>query len=118
MNSAAWVHLDGGRWDMARRCVEAEEEQTAALVRAYPVAKLEERVDPETSARGYNETIDNADPVDIFFSARMHTLRLMRLSWSAGHHWMLEVLEEQREGASAQLAFALALRAQKIGEPV
>ncbi len=116
MNSAAWVHLDGGRRKMARRCAEAEEEQAAALVRAYPV--IEERVDPETSARDYNEpNLDNDDPVDIFFDARMHTLRLMRLSWSVGEYWILEVLEEEREGASAQLAFALTLRAQKTGQP-
>jgi len=87
MNPASWVHLDGGRWGMVHRCVEAEKAQAAALV-------------------------------DIYFSARMHTLRLMRLSWSAGQHWMLEVLEEEREGASAQLAFALARRAQKTGQAV
>ena len=118
MNPAAWVHLDGGRWDMVRRCAEAEEEQDAALVRAYPVAKLEERVDSETIEHDYHKPNPNKDPVDIFFDARMYTLRLMRLSWSTGQNWMLEVLEEEREGASAQLAFALALRAQKIGQAV
>jgi len=118
MNPAAWVHLDGGWRDMVRRCAEAEEAQDAALVRAYPVAKLEERVDPETTERDYHKPNPNKDPVDIFFDARMYTLRLMRLSWDVGQHWMLEVLEEEREGASAQLAFALALHAQKIGAPV
>jgi hypothetical protein len=117
MNPASWVHLDGGRREMARRCAEAEEEQAAALVRAYPMAL--ERVDPETRARDYNKpNYDNDDPVDIFFDARMHTHRLMRLSWSVGEYWILEVLEEEREGASAQLAFALALRAQKTGQAV
>jgi hypothetical protein len=48
----------------------------------------------------------------------MYTLRLMRLSWSTGQNWLLEVLEEEREGASAQLAFALALQAQKTGQAV
>jgi hypothetical protein len=116
-NSAAWVHLDEGRREMARRCAEAEEEQAAALVQAYPV--IEECLDPET--RGYDPhkpNYDNADPVDIFFDARMHTHRLMRLSWSVGEYWILEVLEEEREGASAQLAFALTLRAQKTGQAV
>jgi len=49
---------------------------------------------------------------------RMHLHRLMRLSWSVGQDWILEVLEEEREGASAQLAFALELRAQQTGQPV
>ncbi len=94
------------------------EAEAAALVLAYPVAKLEERVDPETTERDYHKPNPNKDPVDIFFDARMYTLRLMRLSWSAGQNWMLEVLEEEREGASAQQAFALALRAQKTGQAV
>ncbi|MCA1716001.1 MAG: hypothetical protein LC781_03780 [Actinobacteria bacterium] len=45
--------------------------------------------------------------------ARMHMHRLMRLSWSVGEYWILEILEEERQGASAQLAFALELRARK-----
>ncbi len=118
MNPAAWVHLESGRREMTRRCSEAEKAQDAALVRAYPVAKLEERVDPETIEHDYHNPNPNKDPVDIFFDARMYTLRLMRLSWSAGQNWLLEVLEEEREGASAQLAFALALSAQKTGQAV
>jgi hypothetical protein len=116
-NAAAWVHLDEGRREMVRRCAEAEEEQAAALVRAYPMTL--ERVDPETREYDpHKPNYDNTDPVDIFFDARMHVHRLMRLSWSVGEYWILEGLEEEREGASAQLAFALALRAQKTGQAV
>src|SRR5215210_1021350 len=37
MNVAAWVHLNEGRRAMTRRAMEAEKEQAAALVRAYPL---------------------------------------------------------------------------------
>jgi len=115
MNVAAWVHLDEGRRAMARRTVEAEKEQASALVRAYPLNP--ERVDSETSAHDYSSPA-NDDPVDIFMAARMHVHRLMRLSWSVGEDWLLEILEEERQAASAQLAFALEIRARQLGQPV
>ncbi len=117
MNVAAWTHLDVGWREMTRRCVEAEEAQAAALLLAYPFNP--ERVDSETNAHNYHSPLPaNDDPVDIFFDARMLVHRLMRLSWSVGQDWILEVLEEERQAASAQLAFALELRAQKLGQPV
>jgi hypothetical protein len=116
MNVAAWMYLNVGRREMTRRCVEAEHAQAAALLTAYPV--IEERVDMETRSRDFRVPNINDDPVDVFMDARMHVLRLMRLSWSVGQDWILEVLEEEREGASAQLAFALELRAQQTGQPV
>ena len=117
MNPAAWVHLDEGRRSMTQRVLEAEEAQTQALLQAYPLNP--ERVDKETSERDFRAPNPaNDDPVDVFFDARMHVLRLMRLSWSVGEYWLLEILEEERQGASAQLAFALELRARQLGQPV
>lgn len=116
-NVVADAYLIIGRDEMARRGVEAEEAQAAALVEAYPV--IEEHVDPETRDHDYlNPDHGNKDPVDVFFDARMHLYRLMRLSWSVGERWMLEILEEERQAASAQLAFALLDRARKTGQPV
>ncbi len=116
MNVAAWVHLDEGHRALLDRAVDAEEAQARALVQAYPLNP--DRVDTETSCRDFRApNNDNDDPVDIYFEARMHTHRLMRLSWSVGQDWILEVLEEERQAASAQLAFALALRAQQLGQP-
>ena len=48
----------------------------------------------------------------------MYLLKLMRLSWSVGQYWLLEQLEGERQGASAQLAFALELRSQRTGQPI
>ena len=116
INVAAWVHLNVGCREMMRRTVEAEHAQDAALLTAYPV--IEERVDRETRSRDFRVPNVNDDPVDVFMDARIHIHRLMRLFWSVGQDWILEVLEEEREGAAAQLAFALALRAQQTGQPV
>lgn len=116
VNVAAETYIAVGKEEMTRRCIMAEETQVAALIEAYPV--IEEYVDPETRGHDYfarNQA--NADPVDVFFDARIHVYRLMRLSWSVGQYWMLEILEEERQGASAQLAFALLDRAQKTGQP-
>ncbi len=115
-NVAAWAYLDIGRREMIARTIEAGEAEEAALVRAYPLNL--ERVDTESREYDYRKpNYDNNDPVDIFHDARMHVLRLMRLSWSVGQYWILENLEEQRQGASAQLAFALELRARELGQP-
>ncbi len=116
-NTAAWVHLDEGHRALLDRAVDAEEAQARALVRAYPLNP--DRVDSETSCRDFRALHDgNDDPVDVYMDARMHTHKLMRLSWSVGQDWILEILEEERQGASAQLAFALELRAQQLGQPV
>ena len=117
MNVAAWVYLYSGKRAMARRVVEAEEAQVKALRRAYPLNP--ERVDRETFGHDWHApNYSNDDPVDVYFDARMHVLRLMRLSWSVGQYWLLEDLEKERQGASARLAFALELRVQKTGQPV
>lgn len=78
---------------------------------------IEKHVDSETSEHDYYDTHGNPDPGDMYMDARMHTHRLMRLSWSVGEYWILEILENEREGASAQLAFALEDRARKTGQP-
>jgi hypothetical protein len=108
--------LNVGVREMAHRCIKAEEAQVEALRRDYPL--IPERVDTETREHDYGvPNHANDDPVDMYFDSRIHVLRLMRLSWSVGQYWLFEQLEKERQGASAQLAYALELRAQKTGQP-
>ncbi len=109
------TYLSIGHRELTNRCIEAEEAQVVALQRAYPV--IEKHVGPETSEHDYYDTHGNPDPGDMYMDARMHTHKLMRLSWSVGEYWILEILENEREHASAQLAFALEDRARKTGQP-
>lgn len=116
-NIVAEAYLIIGREEMMSRCREAEEAQVAALIEAYPV--IEKYVDPETTEHDYhNPDHRNTDPADVFFDARMHLYRLMRLSFGVGQYWMLEILEKERQSCSAQLAWAMVSRAQKTGQPV
>lgn len=94
---------------------EAEEE---ALKRAYPV--IPERVDAETTAYDYH-VFDPAgpsgQPTGGFGDARRLLCKLMRIAYEDGSDWLVEILEHEREGASAQLAFALEDCERKVGTP-
>lgn len=94
---------------------EAEE---AALRRAYPV--IAERVDAETTAYDYH-VFDPAgpggQPTGAFEDARRLLCKQMRLAYEEGADWLVEILEHEREGASAQLAFALEDYEGKVGTP-
>ncbi len=111
INAVTDAYQTIGRDEMAGRCASAQEAEDFALLKAYPLR--EDLVDTET--RHHYEAPDprNDDPSDVFSRARMHALKLMRLSWQAGEYWTLEGLELGRQGASVQLAYALALDARR-----
>jgi hypothetical protein len=82
----------------------------AALRRAYPV--IPERVDEDALDFDYDdrEREPGDIPVDWNYYSRMLIHKLMRIAHEEGRdHYLVEMLEEQRERVSAQLAFALAL---------
>jgi hypothetical protein len=110
---AAWRELDRGR----KGCDDVEE---ALLRRAYPV--IPERVCYETVAFDYRLDPENPhgpddEPTYIYDHARGLLCKLMRLAYQAGADWAVEVLELERESASAQLAFALEDYERKVGTP-
>jgi hypothetical protein len=110
---AGWRELDRGR----KGCDDAEE---AALRRAYPV--IPDRVCYETVAFDYRLDPENPhgpdnEPTYIYEKARRLLCKLMRLAYQEQADWAVEVLEYEREGASAQLAFALEDYERKMGTP-
>jgi hypothetical protein len=79
----------------------------AALRRAYPL--IPERVDEDAADYDYNEGVPGESPLDWNYDSRMLIHKLMRIAHEAGHdHYLVEMLEQQRERVSAQLSFALA----------
>jgi hypothetical protein len=114
-NVAALAFVAASRDELSHRCIEAEEAEELAVRQAYPV--IPERVCSET--RAYDPFVpgSGASPADVYRGARTHAHKLMRLSWSVGEYWILEDLEEHRESASAQLAWALDDIERKIGKP-
>lgn len=110
---AAWRELD-------RRRDEHQEAEEAALRRAYPV--IPERVCYETTAFDYhfdpeNPHGPNDEPTAVYEDARRLLCKEMRLAYEEGADWLVEVLEHERESASAQLAFALEDYERKMGTP-
>jgi hypothetical protein len=79
-----------------------------ALRRAYPL--IPERVDEDALDFDYESREPRDTPLDWNCHSRMLIHKLMRDAHQAGgNHYLIEILEEQRERVSAQLAFALAL---------
>jgi len=112
---AALGGLDG--W---RRSLEREEAEEEAVRRAYP--EIPERVCPETAGFDYRfgpgNRYDLSDmPTEVYSDARRITHKLMRLAYEAGEDQLVEVLEYEREQASAQLSFALADYERRVGTP-
>lgn len=96
----------------------SEHEGEAALRRAYPV--IPERVDAETTAydyRVFDPAGPSGQPTGAFDDARRLLCKQMRLAYEEGADWLVEILEYEREGASAQLAFALEDYEKKVGTP-
>lgn len=96
-----FVPVDAGS---GRRSLEYEELEEAALRRAYPT--IPERVCAETVAFDYRLGPDNwyvpgDPPTDAFEDARRLLCKMMRLAYEEGADWLVEVLEYEREGASA-----------------
>ena len=109
--AAAWRMLD-------RRRDEHEAPEEEALKRAYPV--ISERVCTETVAFDYrygpgNEYGPGDTPTEVYQDARRLLCKEMRLAYEEGADWLVEVLEYEREAASAQLAFALEDYERKTG---
>ena len=81
----------------------------AALLAAFPLDRG--RTDAETLA--YAEDHDpanrgiNEPPYEAFSADRMLVHRHMRLAFEAGATWLVELLETEREGVAAQVAYAL-----------
>lgn len=89
---------------------ETEEAEDAALMRAYPT--IPGHVCYETVAFDYrfgpgNEYGPGEMPTEVYRDARRLLCKEMRLAYEWGADWLVEVLEYERESASAQLAFAL-----------
>lgn len=115
-NAEAERAVVAARRDMERRAREHEDAEEAALRRAYPM--IPERVCSETSAFDYfNPHGPNEEPTEVYGDARQLLYRCMRLAYGQGEDWLLEVLEPERESASAQLAFALEDYERKVGTP-
>ena len=111
--AAAWRMLD-------RRRDEHREAEEDALRRAYPYDP--ERVCAETVAFDYRMGPGNwygpgDEPTSVYEDARRLLCKEMRLAYEEGADWLVEVLEYEREAASAQLAFALVDYERKVGTP-
>lgn len=57
------------------------------------------------------------EPPYIYENARGLLCKLTRLAYEEGADWLVEILEYEREAASAQLAFALEDYERKAGTP-
>jgi len=87
--------------------------QEKVLRRAYPV--IPERVLSDTVDFDYHDPRRHESPPDWHFRTRFVLNKLMRLAHEEGEHWLVEVLEEFREHAAAQLAAALADYRDRVG---
>ncbi|WP_119067714.1 hypothetical protein [Rubrobacter indicoceani] len=93
------------------RCIELGQSEDEALLRAYPV--ISERVCTETQAYDYDVVNEAPYPEDVHMNVRRELHGLMRRAYEKGLIATLETLEEDREEASAQVAFALDDRERK-----
>lgn len=87
--------------DLGYRKADGEEDEV--MRRAYPT--IPERVDSATTDHDYSD-MGFETPHEAFMHARRLVHKLMRLAYVDGADWLVEVLEYQREMASAQAAFA------------
>jgi hypothetical protein len=83
----------------------------AALLEAFPLDRdrtnrdsIEYARDRSARARGLHES-----PFDAYMGARLLLCRHMRLAFEESAHWLVEMLEAEREAVAAQAAYALAL---------
>lgn len=108
---APWQNpVTGWRIEQARvkvheQAIAASRAEKPALLRAYPV--IPERVDIHTRDYDYWTPTEDLTPADSFSEARRLLHKMMRIAHGGGDSWLVEDLEYKREGASAQLAFAL-----------
>lgn len=117
-NAEAERMLRAARRDLDARGREHEDAEEAALRLAYPT--IPERVRTETIAFNYrygpgNEYGPGEQPTEVYQDARSLLCKQMRLAYEEGADWLVEVLEHERESASAQLAFALEDYERKVG---
>ncbi len=116
-NQEAANALEAAQRKLDRRRGEYEEDE-AALRLAYPV--IPDRVCYETVAFDYrfgpgNEYGPGDQPTEVYQDARRLLCHQMRVAYEEGADWLVEVLEYERESASAQLAFALEDYERKTG---
>jgi hypothetical protein len=107
--SNPWVQRVMAEWE---RTVPADElahaERTEdALLRAFPFRA--DRADPETAADIADRFFGNGHPVDRWRDERQDIHHLMRVAFGRGMTWAVETLEQEREHAAAQCAYAVAL---------
>lgn len=119
-NAEALRALRAAREDLETRGREHEDAEDAALGRAYPT--IPERVCRETVGFDYRLGPDNMfgpreQPTDVYRDARHLLCKQLRLAYEESADWLVEVLEYEREAASAQLAFALEDYERKMGTP-
>lgn len=117
-NAEAERTLGAAMRDLEARGWEHEDAEEAALMRAYPV--IPERVCAATTTAYDYHVFDpggpSGQPTEVYRDARRLTHKLMRLAYEEGADWLVEVLEyEERESASAQMAFALEDFERKVG---
>jgi hypothetical protein len=105
--AAAWA-LREAEGELSKRCRQAESETVAALLRAWPFK--EEFTDPETLGYTWSraESDQGGPPEEWFRGPRLLIHELMRLALEDGAHYLVEVLERERQSTAAQLAYALA----------
>lgn len=97
-----------------------EDAEEAAVRRAYPYDP--DRVCYETVAFDYRFGPGNwygpmDQPTEVYRDARRLLCKEMRIAYERGADWLVEVLEYERESASAQFAFALIDYERKVGTP-
>ena len=103
--ATAWA-LRMAKRELTDRCREAGDD--APLSRAWPFR--EKLVDPETLAYSWSRKASDEGgvPEEWYRAPRMLIHKLMREAFEDGAHYLVEVLERERESTAAQLAYALA----------
>ncbi len=104
-----WVRRAVAGW---RETVPADERDhgaktDAALLAAFPFRA--DSADPETVGDIADRFFGNGHPVDRWRDERQDIHHLMRVAFARGMTWAVEMLEQEREHAAAQCAYAVAL---------
>jgi hypothetical protein len=93
----------------------ANDEEDAALLRAYPFRR--DLVDEDFRDFDYEAPAQGGVPEDWCRHHRLLIHRLMRLAHEGGATYIVETLEKDREHVSQQLAYVMADYEERVGSP-
>ncbi len=91
----------------------SDQDYQDALCRAYPDTPQKVRDMVRRWERDERGDENGIPPLDQLLDSLRTLHKLMRIAHDDGEHWLVEQLEQQREGQSAQAAFALEESARK-----